>query len=238
VTNQTDSAPGYLRYPRYAENGSARTWFVAFIGVLAPIIALVVLIVTVNAKQTALLAPFFVLLLLWLLSIGTRANWGVGIRIDDTGITIGGCKRESRWWWRAWERIRIVSGPATTRPTTYTVSMPWDGVRSVRVVTDRSEMKQLIRDAPRQAVGSAVNSSLRYYWQVGVMMPFYALIWYHWSVRGFLVLDVDPHAARVPEFRAPSRRVAMPPASTWVCPTRRPEALRQAITELQPLLNR
>jgi hypothetical protein len=238
VYDQAETMPEYLRYPHYAENGSTRTWFVVAIGVLAPIAAIPVLVVGVRTNQQLLLVPFFALLFLWLLSIGTRACWGVGIRIGDGGIRIGGCKRTSRWWWRLWERIRFVSGSSTTRPTTYTVFAPWDGIRSVRVVTDPAEMKRLILGAPRQQVGSALNNTLRYYWQVGAIVPFYAMIWRHLAVRGFLVFDVDPNQAQVPKFRKPSRHFAMPPASTWMCPTRKPNKLRRVVAELRPLLDR
>lgn len=228
----------YLRYPRFAENGSTRTWFTVWIGLLAPIATLVFLIVAGTTNNGLFVAPFFACMLFWFLSIGVRANWGVGFRIDNTGIRIGGCKRTSRWWWRAWERVRFVSGPTSTRPTTYTLFVPWDGISSVRVVTDHKEMTRLIRTAPRRQVGSALNNTLRWYYQVGVMMPFFGAIWYHWALRGFLVFDVDPHQARVPEFRRPSRRFAMPPATTWLCPVKRPKRLREALDQLQPLLNR
>jgi hypothetical protein len=179
-----------------------------------------------------------VCLLLFLLSIGLRSCWGVGIRIDNTGIRIGGCKRTSRWWWRVWEKVRFVSGPATTRPTTYATFAPWDGVGSVRVVTDHQEMKRLIRTAPRHVEGRAANNTMRFYFQVGVIMPFFAMIWYHWALRGFLVFDVDVNQAQVPAFRRPSRRFSMPPSSTWLCPVKRPARLRRVLDELRPLLTR
>jgi hypothetical protein len=234
----SDAASGYLRYPRFAENRSIHTWFTMWIGLWSPVVAFFCFVIGLEKDSTPLVVSFFVCGFFWLTSIGVRAYWGVGIRIDNAGIRIGGCKRTSRWWWHLWEKVRLVSGPSTTRPTTYTLFVPWDGITSVRVVTERKEMKQLIRKAPRRIEGSAVNNTLRYYWQVGAMVPFFGAIWYRWALRGFLVFDVDPDQAQVPEFRRPSRYYAMPPASTWMCPVRRPKRLRKALENLEPLLSR
>jgi hypothetical protein len=238
VTVTDDSTPGYHRYPRFAENGSIRTWFTLWLWLGSPIAMLVLIITAAAAHLMPLLAPGILCGLMWALSVGVLATWGVGIRIDNTGIRIGACKRTSRWWWRAWEKIRLVSGPSITRPTTYTVFMPWDGITSVRVVTDHKDMKQLIRTAPHEVIGSKGNRGAGLYYQAGIIMPRFVLAWRHWAVRGFLVFDVDPSHAQVPEFRGYSGFLAMPPASTWMCPVRRPKRLRKALEDLEPLLSR
>jgi hypothetical protein len=150
-------------------------------------------------------------------------NWPTGIRLDASAINIG-----------ATSSARAASQtPTANHQSRGLFTCPWPAVKSVRIVTDRAELRQ-IKNSPRYYTftnrwdGKAGMSHCN----IGVLAsPF---------MRAALVIDVDPAAVTAPRVR-PARyynnfkngyfsRLVEPRFSpVWVVPTRHPEALGRAL---------
>ena len=146
-------------------------------------------------------------------------NWPTGIRIDESGISIGAVGS---------------AAVASRRPTVSHQSWglftcPWSAVLDVRIVTDRDELRQM-REGPRYY-------TLTNRWtskfgmdrcNIGVLVsPF---------MRSALVIEVNPFQVTASEIRparyfsnfrdGPFSYLIRPPMSpTWIVPTRHPEEL-------------
>jgi hypothetical protein len=150
-------------------------------------------------------------------------NWPTGIRIDESGISIGAVRSR-----RAARRR-----PTVNQQSRGLFTCPWPAVEGVRVVTGRAELRAM-RNAPRYYTftnrwGGKAGMT---YCNIGVLAsPF---------MRAALVIDVDLAAVTAPGIR-PARyysnfkdgyfsHLIRPRLSpTWVVPTRHPEALSTAI---------
>jgi hypothetical protein len=152
-------------------------------------------------------------------------NWPTGIRVDDSGITVGAIGSP-----RALSR----------RPSAYhqswgVYSCPWNSVRDTRVVTDRDELRRLARHYHtfnNRWGGSACD--------IGVMSaPF---------MRAALVVELYPSGVTGTALGpgrvfhnlggmlgVPFRTWQVQPRTwdTWVVPTRRPGALAEALMRYQ-----
>lgn len=138
-------------------------------------------------------------------------NWPVGIRIGDDGIRIGAVRRRpnppGKQPWSDYQRWQELSAP-------------WNAVRQVAVITD----KPGLRDA-RMLGNRDVN-------RIGVLTaPF---------TRAVLLIAIAPGRVSVPDFREPDEKLPMvrpghrtpfEPSPVWYVPTRRPDALRQALIQ-------
>ena len=173
--------------------------------------------------------PWFFVTMGWLLvpimvSCGLLyRNWPTGVLVDESGISIGAVR----------------SGAAAARRPTVNhqswglYTCPWPAVVGVRVVTDRSELRQ-IRNSPEYHTLTnrwTTKRGIRYC-NIGVLAsPF---------MRAALTIEINPSAITVSAVR-PARfysnykdgqfsHLVHPRLSpTWVVPTRHPEALSAAL---------
>jgi hypothetical protein len=150
-------------------------------------------------------------------------NWPTGIRVDESGITIGA--------------VRSVRA-AARRPTVNHQSWglytcPWPAVLGVRLVTDRNELRQMTNSPQYHTLTNRwSNKRGMRHCNIGVLAsPFMSVA---------LIIEVDPSAVTAAEIR-PARfytnykdgqfsHLVQPQLSpTWVVPTRHPEALSAAL---------
>lgn len=205
----------------YAEDHCSLRWPVLFNGIVWPVLfvaCVIVPAVTGNVLITYLAAIAFILCLVPGGSIiGLVTAWPTGIRIDADGIRIGGVHRAEQHPGQGPEKKL----PPVSAQRRQVFSCPWNGVQRVAVVTDRAELKKLVR------------SSRGHNTPVGIL-------WAYW-MRAALVVNVDLAAAHVPQFRPPdtqshwfrmSRYNRAVPSPVWLAPTRHPDRLREALAQV------
>jgi hypothetical protein len=168
--------------------------------------------------------------LLVLVMIGTGLlyrNWPTGIRVEESGISIGAVRSA-----RAAARR-----PTVNHQSWGLYTCPWPAVQSVRLVTDRGELKRMKNAAEYYTLTNRwSNKTEMRRCNIGVLAsPF---------MRAALVIEVNPAAVTASEIR-PARfftnykdghlsHLVQPQLSpTWVVPTRRPGAL-QAVLQASP----
>jgi hypothetical protein len=210
-----DSQPSYLE-AHSALNGRLLAY--GLLPVVAGVLCLVLGIAVASLQW--LFAPLGALIALMLVSVGLLyRNWPTGIRIDESGISIGA--------------IRSVRA-AHRRPTVNHQSWglftcPSSAVQSARVVTDRDELRQM-KNLPRflTLTNRWSRKAGMEHCNIGVLAsPF---------MRAALVMEVNPFAVTASQVRPArfytnfkdgyfSHLVQPQPSPTWVVPTRRPEAL-------------
>ncbi len=220
--------------PPYAEDGCARRWPLLVLGLGMPVLIVLCIVggLATGDRGFALLAA--VPLSLWIFTDARLVfqYWPTGIRIDGTGIRIGGVRRAERH--RADEPIPRAPRRKPPPPSfqCYQVfSVPWAGVRSLAVVADRAELRRLrkhSRRGPTQGARRAGGGQLVGFWLGMIVAPF---------TRAALVIEIDPQVADFPEFRvvqalAGSTSQVGTRSSTWVVPTRRPDRLHAAIEQV------
>jgi hypothetical protein len=150
-------------------------------------------------------------------------NWPTGIRVDESGITIGAVRSA-----RAARR-----SPTVNRQSWGLYTCPWPAVLGVRIVTDRDELRRMM-SLPRYHTLTNRWSNKRGMRRcnIGVLAPPF--------MRAALVIDVDPSAVAASEIRPArfytnykdgqfSHRVDPLLSPTWVVPTRHPEELNAAL---------
>ena len=196
----------------YSENHSAMRWPYAFHLVLwaCVLIAGVAALSIAPNFGVAIVAAAGTIGLLSTLAL-TRIAWPTGIQVSDDGIRIGGVSRVRR------PGRDLPWGDAQRKQV---FCCPWDGVRRAAVVTDRATL----RDAAGLRKGRAVK--------LGVLWAPFA--------RAVLLIEVDPRAVVIPEFRPPDTErpffrsghmVGNELSPVWYVPTRRPEALRAVLAQ-------
>ena len=209
---------------RYLEAHSALNGRLLAYGLLPPAAAVICLILGVATGQSLLFDGLGVLIALTLVSVGLLyRSWPTGVRIAESGISIGAVRS---------------AGAARRRPTVNHQSWglytcPWPAVLSVRIVTDRDELRQ-IKNSPQYytLTNRWTNKLGMRRCNIGVLAsPF---------MRSALVVEVNPFRVTASEVR-PARfftnykdghlsHLVQPQLSpTWVVPTRHPEALRAAL---------
>lgn len=155
-------------------------------------------------------------------------NWPTGIRIDESGITAG-----------------AISSPRalSRKPSVYhqawgVYTCPWPSVRSARVVTDPRELRLLAKSPDHYTFTNRWGGKLDMrYCDIGVLSsPF---------MRPALVVELYPSGVTGTTVR-PGRaytnfkdghfsRLIQPRVwDTWIVPTRRPRALRDALKSYRP----
>lgn len=210
----------------YQEAHSALNIRLLACGLFAPVaieVVFVILGVVVNPEWFILmvLLPLFVPVMIY---IGLLyRNWPTGIRIDESGISIGAVRSP-----RATRRK-----PTINHQSWGLFTCPWQAVEGIRVVTDRAGLRA-IKTSPRYYTftnrwGGKAGMS---HCNIGVLAsPF---------MRAALVIDIDPLGVVSPEIRPAryysnfkngqfSRRIQPELSPTWVVPTRHPEALSKAL---------
>jgi hypothetical protein len=212
--------------PAYLEAHSALNWSLLTYGLFAPVaaeIVLVILGVAVNPDWFILVVglPLFLPVMVYV-SLLYR-NWPTGIRIDEAAISIGAVRSP-----RAAHRR-----PTVNHQTRGLFTCPWSAVESLRIVTDRAELRQMKSSTLYYTLTNRWgNKRGMSHCNTGVLAaPF---------MRAALVIEVDPFSATTPSIR-PARfysnfmdgrfsRLIQPRLSpTWIVPTRNPEALSNAL---------
>ncbi|HXS62555.1 MAG TPA: hypothetical protein VN767_06740 [Streptosporangiaceae bacterium] len=205
----------------YAEDRCALNWRFLTAGVYGPAagFALVVAALTSGRQFFFLMALVFFMITLaaWVVCSGdwVRYAWPAGIRLDGTGVRIGGVRWTEAHPGRA--RARLATVP---RQYSQVFSCPWSGVLSIGITTDRELLKLMNRRAYRGRKLTALGN---------LAVPF---------MRAALVVWVDEAQARVPDIR-PARGpmwINYPEAGyhqpVWVVPTRRSADLEGALALL------
>ena len=168
-----------------------------------------------------LMGPLFLFVLI---SVGLLyRNWPTGIRVDDSGITIGAVRSA-----RAARRK-----PTVNHQSWGLFACPWPAVLGTRIVTDRSELRQM-KNSPQYytLTNRWTNKLENRRCNTGVLASP--------RMRAALVIEVNPFAVTASEIR-PARfytnfkdghfsHLVHPQLSpTWVVPTRHPEMLSAAL---------
>jgi hypothetical protein len=150
-------------------------------------------------------------------------NWPTGVLVDESGISIGAV-RSAR---------AAVRRPTVNHQSWGLCTCPWPAVLGVRIVTDRSELRQM-RNLPQYHTLTNRWSTKRgmRHCNIGVLAsPF---------MRAALIIEVNPSAVTASEIRPArfytnykdgqfSHLVQPRPSPAWVVPTRHPEALIAAL---------
>ena len=150
-------------------------------------------------------------------------NWPTGIRLDESGITIGAVRSP-----RAARRR-----PTVNHQSWGLYTCPWPAVLGVRIVTDRAELQRMMNLPQYYTLANRwSNKRGMRHCNIGVLAPPF--------MRAALVIEVKPSAVTASEIR-PARfysnykdgqfsHLVHPQLSpTWVVPTRHPEALNAAL---------
>lgn len=210
----------------YEEDHSALNWRLLAFGLFIPggieMVLLALAIVTSPLWGIAMVAlPFFAPVLV---SVGLLyRNWPTGIRIDESGISIGAI-RSSR------ARTRK---PTVNHQAWGLFTCTWSAIADARVVTDPGELRRLKKSPRYYTLTNRWGSKLDMtHCNVGVLTsPF---------MRAALVVEIIPSGVTATTIR-PARffnnfkngyfsRLVPPTVSpAWVAPTRNPEAVREAL---------
>lgn len=201
-------------------------WFGAY---LAPLLFVVCVVIGGATDQILWAIPAVVFVIAW--GGNTRLGPGVayfryrkvGMRLDAEGLRIGAVGRGAG-----------SLGERQGKPLfqqRHAFSCPRDGIRSMRITTDRKEIKDLAWQSFH--IAKKLSSGRVHLTEetIGVLVPPYA--------KAALVIEVDPDRAVIPEFRTVHGRgkhqdlpLQTPiPSSTWAVPTRKPERLRRLLTD-------
>jgi hypothetical protein len=209
---------------RYLEAHSALNGALLAYGLLPPLAAISCLILGVTTSQSWLFDLLGVFTGLTLVSIGLLyRNWPTGVRVDESGITIGAVRSV-----RAARRRPTVNHQGWGRYT-----CPWPAVLGVRMVTDRDELRQM-KNSPRflTLTNRWSRKAGMEHCNIGVLASP--------CMRAALVIEVNPFGVTASEIR-PARfytnfkdgqfsHLVRPQLSpTWVVPTRHPEALSEVL---------
>ncbi len=205
----------------YAEDRCALNWRFLTAGVYGPAAGFALVVAgLISGHQSFFLIGlifFMITLAAWVVCSGgwVRYAWPAGIRLDGTGVRIGGAA-----WTQAHPgrvRARLATVP---RQYSQVFSCPWSGVLSVGVTTDRDLLKLMNRRAYRGRKLTALGN---------LAVPF---------MRAALVVWVDEAQARLPDIRPATGPlwINFPEAGyhqpVWVAPTRRPAELESALALL------
>jgi hypothetical protein len=217
----------------YAEDHSALRWPLLLSGLGIPLLSAAFVALSVITRVWAFAVVVAVAApLLWGGTYGVLLMyvWPTGIRLDDSGVRIGGVRWADRHPGRRRRRRPVAPGQRY-----WVFSCPWDGVRAITVITDPAVLKEL----HRRSWGGR-RAGLRTL--LGVLGAPY--------MRAALVIKVDLRQATFPHFSdkrgllygfvpAPGSIQRREPWPYWAVPTRRPDQLwaaLQASPEARPKL--
>lgn len=222
------SAPQTGEITWYAEDRSALRPPLVLLGAILPLIVVLAAAFGVIAHTESVLLIIVIALLLWVFTDARHLMlvWPVGLRVDADGIRIGGVRRAER---KPGRKARKKPPPPSFQGY-HVFTCPWQGVRSLEVVTDRTRLRELKREstrAPKSEVHARGGIALGYY--LGMLAtPF---------MRAALVIEVDPAYARYPTFRvqqalsvATSQQGTR--SSTWLVPTRHADQVRGLVAQV------
>ena len=154
---------------------------------------------------------------------GLQCGRSLSIRVTEDGIQIGGTNfREQRIRKGKWPPRKPLKAPAHYHAV---FSCPWEGVRSVYLITDKDEFRRFRRDLKNfQKATPAPRIPLGVFSQT-------------WFVKARLIIThnaVDATADPA-EFRKSWARygdIEPVESPTWMIPTRNPRALRAALEQV------
>jgi hypothetical protein len=209
----------------YREAHSALNWPLLTCGLLGPaagVAICVVLGVTVSPQWFPWV--LFVLFGLFLVPISLLyRNWPTGIRVDETGISIGAIGSAQA----------VLSRPNVNRQSWGLYTCPWSGLEGVRLVTDRTELRQMKNSPSYYTLTNRWGGkSGMTHCNIGVLAsPF---------MHAALIIEVNPLTVTASQIRPAryysnfkdgsfSHLIHPQLSAAWVVPTRRPEALRAAL---------
>ena len=214
----------------YAEDRCALRWPVLFNGIFWPVLILLCILPLATTRDPNLVILFFPPLLGFGLTMGPTLlvfNWPTGIRVDANGIRIGGIRRADRHYARGHQHAESRKLPPVTSQRGQVFFCPWSGIQRIEVVTERAELRKLTKVGRDIGIRATKVAGLGRLWA-----PY---------MKAALVINVDVNAATIPQFRPPDTKrpwFRMPymtqyyPSPVWFAPTRHPEALRAALTQL------
>jgi len=173
--------------------------------------------------------PWFFVFMGWLLvpimiSCGLLyRNWPTGVLVDESGISIGAVR----------SALAAARRPTVNHQSWGLYSCPWSGVQGVRLVTDRAELRQMKNSPSYYTLTNRWSGKAGMtHCNIGVLAsPF---------MRAALVIEVNPSAVTAGEIRPAryysnfkdgyfSHLIRPQLSTTWVVPTRNPEALSAAL---------
>ena len=209
---------------RYLEAHSALNGPLLAYGLLPPLAAVGCLILGVTTSQSWPFDLLGVFIGLTLVSVSLLyRNWPTGIRVDETGITIGAV--------RSAQAAR--RKPTVSHQSWGLYTCPWPAVLDVRIVTDQDELRQM-KNSPRflTLTNRWSRKAGMEHCNIGVLASP--------CMRAALVIEVNPSTVTAAGIR-PARfytnykdgqfsHLVQPRLSpTWVVPTRHPAALSAAL---------
>jgi hypothetical protein len=210
-----DSAAGY------AEDHCALDAPLLATGIYVPVLAIAffaaALVAQIPALSWAAIGIVFLTAAWWAAGGGSwlRYVWPAGIRLDQTGVRIGGVSWAERHPGQVRKRMAIVP-----RQYSQVFSCPWIGVRSIGVTTDREAIRTMKQHAYRGRRPTPLGN---------LAAPY---------MRAALVIWIDQDQAQLPAIRPATNMVwSNYPAPgfhqpIWVVPTRRPGQLAAALALL------
>lgn len=215
MSGSRTAVTGRYEEPRSAVSSRLVRWCLIY-----PVIAEVFAVLLTFVVNSAWAGVVGVLALPVMIGAGfLYRNWPTGIRLDESGITIGAIRSR-----RALSR----------RPTVYHQSWgaytcPWEWVNSVRVVTDPDELKSFTRKGHNRSLN---NQWAGLHCDIGNMSsPF---------MRAVVVAEVWPGKVTGTTVRASraysnfrdgyfSHKIVPRKGERWIIPTQHPEALEEAL---------
>lgn len=225
-----------IRYPEYAENGSAKdpkrypvpvtTWTVLGLGI--------VLAAVFGSIGLALLFALALLLIGFIQVTSLICRLPLGIRMDQQGIRIGGVQAAEEGRSRVHPRDKPIQG--FTRAM-HVYSCEWEGVQRIKVLTDPRELKAMARGfngSSREYRGEWWSSLNRAAWAPGRFVDV--------LTGAALVIEVETTHASFQATRPPKGRLGGSVAADiytsetmkWVIPTRNPQAVKAALAAARP----
>jgi hypothetical protein len=206
----------------YAEDRCGLRWPLVLQGMLMPVVV-AALIAAVFVTDEGIWAILMAIAAFWgmYMTLGLIRSWPISIRIDAEGIRIGGCRaQERRQRSGRWPPRKPFHVGAQGRAV---FTCPWEGVRSLYLITDHDEIKPLFKQFRTfQKRSDGLRLPLGF---LGV--PFF---------KAGLVITNNPAFTRSDpsEFRTNWRqygRIRGVGSPTWMVPTRRPAELRAALQQ-------
>ena len=206
----------------YAEDRCGLRWPLVLQGILMPV-AVVGFGVAMNLPHLAGLGILAAVAAFWglFMTLGLIRSWPICIRVDAEGIRIGGVRaRERRQRSGRWPPRKPFHVGAQGRAV---FTCPWEGVRSLYLITDRQELKPFVKQYVRFRKRTASRLSPLGYLVAGFM-------------KAALVITNDPSCTRSDpsEFRTnwgQFGRIRAVDSPTWIVATRRPADLRAALQQ-------
>lgn len=226
-----------VRYPEYAENGSAKdpkrypvpvaTWTVLALGI--------VLSAVFGSITVAVLFALALLLIGFVQVTSLIGRLPLGIRMDQQGIRIGGVQAAEEGRSRVHPRDRPIRG--FTRAM-HVYSCEWEGVQRIKVLTDPRELRAMAR-----GFGGSGSAEYRGEWWSSLNMAAWAPGRFVDVLTGAaLVIEVETARASFQATRPPKGGLGGSVAAdvytgetmTWVIPTRNPQAIKAALAAARP----